>query len=348
MKTPSPAPFGSAADRGYSFLLVGDTHYDVAPATVYHADYNEPVQWLNDVQRAEFARNGEMWAERCPRMIRAAAAAIRPGTSFALQIGDVVQGDCGNPEVHKKMLGDALAYFKREFAPLPVLTVTGNHDIRGTGAQEAFHEFYREWMTQETGTPVPGGTFAFRQGPDMFLFVDFNAPDLDVLRQAFADSRDARHVFLVSHAPAIPLDSPSRWFLLGSPKQDDLRREFYDLLLRHGAIVLAGHTHTLAHLRCENDRGRVDELVVNSVWSNETPGTPDFFETQPAHYGDVSREKGGEEKVGSLLAEYRPDLTEYAYGRGAGYTMVQVSDDGVTADFYGGDAASPSRRFQLR
>lgn len=347
MKTPLES-VGASTGRAYSFLLVGDTHYDVAPASVYHADYNEPVQWLNDVQRAEFARNGEMWAERCPRMIRAAARAIRPDTSFALQIGDVVQGDCGNPDVHKKMLADALSYFKREFSPLPMLTVTGNHDIRGTGAKQAFHEFYREWMTKETGRPVPGGTFALRHGPDVFLFVDFNEPDLDVLRQTLDDAADVRHLFLVTHAPAVPLDAPSRWFLLGGTNQDELRREFYGRLLRRHAIVLAGHTHTLAYLRCENDRGRVDELVVNSVWSDEKLGVPDFFETRPAHYGDVTRQKGEDEKFGPLLAEYKPDLKEYAYGHGAGYTMVQVSDAGVVADFYGGDSASPARRFQLR
>ena len=45
----------------YSVILLGDTHFDTEPASVYHADYNEPVAWLNRVQRAEFARNGEMW-----------------------------------------------------------------------------------------------------------------------------------------------------------------------------------------------------------------------------------------------------------------------------------------------
>ena len=48
----------SNLEKKYSIVLLGDTHFDTEPASVYHADYNEPVEWLNRVQRAEFARNG--------------------------------------------------------------------------------------------------------------------------------------------------------------------------------------------------------------------------------------------------------------------------------------------------
>ena len=55
-------------DEAYSIVILGDTHYDTEPDSVYHSHYNEPVEWLNRVQRAEFARNGEMWRERCPTL----------------------------------------------------------------------------------------------------------------------------------------------------------------------------------------------------------------------------------------------------------------------------------------
>ena len=44
----------------YSIVMLGDTHFDTEPASVYHSHYNEKVEWLNRVQRAEYARNGEM------------------------------------------------------------------------------------------------------------------------------------------------------------------------------------------------------------------------------------------------------------------------------------------------
>ena len=36
----------------YSVVILGDTHFDTEPDTVYHSNYNEPVEWLNKVQRA--------------------------------------------------------------------------------------------------------------------------------------------------------------------------------------------------------------------------------------------------------------------------------------------------------
>ncbi len=121
------------ADSCYSVVILGDTHYDTEPATVYHSDYNEPVEWLNRVQRAEFARNGEMWRERCPRLVKRAVALVDKDTKFVYQSGDLIQGDCGNPAVHQKMLADVIDYFKGEFGGLPFVTVEGSKYAAGTG-----------------------------------------------------------------------------------------------------------------------------------------------------------------------------------------------------------------------
>ena len=43
----------------YNIIILGDTHFDTEPADVYHSHYNEPTEWLNRIQRAEFARNGD-------------------------------------------------------------------------------------------------------------------------------------------------------------------------------------------------------------------------------------------------------------------------------------------------
>ena len=46
----------------YSVVLLGDTHYDTHPASVYHSHYDNDrkSEWLWRVQRAEFMRNGDM------------------------------------------------------------------------------------------------------------------------------------------------------------------------------------------------------------------------------------------------------------------------------------------------
>ena len=53
-----------------------------------------------------------MWASRMPSLIRAFAACRRPDTAFVMQAGDLVQGDCGNPAVLRRMLDDAFKMIK--------------------------------------------------------------------------------------------------------------------------------------------------------------------------------------------------------------------------------------------
>lgn len=131
----------SRKDKNYSIVILGDTHFDTEPADVYHSHYNEKVEWLNRVQRAEFARNGEMWRERCPRLLKRCACLADENTQIALQVGDLIQGDCGNGDVHRKMLDDVMNAFKKEFGGLPFVTVEGNHDVRGTDAKKVYHEY---------------------------------------------------------------------------------------------------------------------------------------------------------------------------------------------------------------
>ena len=162
----------------YNIIILGDTHFDTEPADVYHSHYNEPTEWLNRVQRAEFARNGEMWRDRCPRLVKRAACLIDGDTRQILQMGDLIQGDCGSGEVHRKMLDDVMNSFKASFGgSLPLVTVVGNHDIRGTDAEKVYHEYMPQRMSEELGQPVTKTTFAYWIGPDAFIVIDFNHPD---------------------------------------------------------------------------------------------------------------------------------------------------------------------------
>ncbi len=122
-------------DAAYRIILLGDTHFDAEP-DVYHKAYIEQNQ--GKPINPEFARNAEMWKERCPMMMKAAAKQVTPNTAFVIQLGDLVQGYCGNPDVHSKMLMDAMDIMKSYFPSVPFLSVTGNHDTRGTKALEAY------------------------------------------------------------------------------------------------------------------------------------------------------------------------------------------------------------------
>jgi len=238
--------FGEAPGGArYSVAVLGDTHYDAEPESVYHSHYDESNKWAK-IQHAEFRRNGEMWRERCRRLVEASATvASRLDTRFILQMGDLVQGDCDDVPTHVKMLEDAIGVMREPFArrnaARPFLTVIGNHDFRGKGARDAYLDFSRRFMGAEmlrlTGEECAAEypVFSFRLGGDLWVFCDFERSDLQPVIDA-VEGATARHVFLVTHGPFTAADSNSfRWRLGGSRKCDALRPRLYEALSRrHG------------------------------------------------------------------------------------------------------------------
>ncbi|MGE5607925.1 MAG: metallophosphoesterase family protein [Bacillota bacterium] len=331
----------------YSIVVLGDTHYDKAPASIYHSHYLEENARLNKVQRAEFARNGAMWAERCPRLIEAAAKQVQTNTVFAMQMGDLVQGDCGDPEVHKRMLDDTLDYFKKVFGGTPFLTVTGNHDIRGTGAAKAYYDRMPVRLSKEMGFEIPSVNFSFVQGPDLFVLVDFNAPDAAGIRKALEENASARYKFIITHGSVIPSDNSSvRWFLFG--RDDKLRREMRELFLKNDVIVFAGHSHLLEFQECVTDSGRITQVVVNSVWSKDDLAIPKVLADRPADYGERQKAELENGNGAKLLEEYKPAMTRYYLAQSAGFCRLDVSPSGVVVQYFGGDASTPTLTFKLR
>ena len=344
----------------YSVALLGDTHFDSTDTKKYHAEYlTDTSKARYELHLKEHVRNANMWADRMPRLLKASGACVRSDTAFALQMGDLVQGDCANPIIHKQMLADMISLAKSIYGELPFATVVGNHDIRGTGALAAYDEMMPRVMAAELKRPVPGTTFAFRQGPDAYIVVDFNAPrpDVALLKRLLAESADARYVFVVSHGPAIP-NCAGRWFLLGRPKYDAARREVRSLMAARNAIVLAGHTHCLEYYDCVFSEGRITQFVANSVWGSAESAKMVVHGEGAAAYGRrattikkrYGREIAEKERAGlvRLADEYRPFVKDYLFANAAGHYRLEVSDSRVAVQFFGGDATSPDRTFVLR
>lgn len=342
---PPPPPAGSGSS--YQLILLGDTHFD-APYEVYHSAYNEPDEKLNRIQRAEFARNEAIWRERGPRMLKAAAGQITDRTRAVVQVGDLVQGDCGSPETHERMMLDTLSAFKASFHALPFLTVPGNHDVRGPGAAEACRRILLPYLSRELNRKITSTTFHFMLEDDLYVFIDFNEPDCDAIRKAFAEHPDARYKFVVTHGPVLPADSKVHsWFLFGSDA-DNVRRYFRELFLRNDVIVLTGHVHALELLECATDSGRITQLMANSVWSAEPLAQYIQEAGSAAEYGRNQKEVFRNSDGIRLLAEYQPAVTRYWHARGAGYFRLDIAPDGVVAHYFGGDSATPSRTIRLR
>lgn len=352
--------FASAKDatKGsgkYSVVILGDTHFDTEPDTVYHSNYNEPTEWLNRVQRAEFARNGEMWRERCPRLLDRCASLVDKNTKMAFQMGDLIQGDCGKGEVHQKMLNDVMDNFKQKFSGLPFVTVVGNHDIRGVDAEKVYHEYMPKRMSQELGKDIKKTTFYFTIGPDAFLVLDFNKPDDAEIEKMLLETKDARHTFIISHGPVFPIDGTScRWFFHGGKNDTEARQHFRKEFAKRNAIVLCGHSHCTALTEWEGDGGIITQMEMNSVWSSDERGIHDVMTDDPANYG-IARMSMKTNADGSpvtdesaLFEEYRPGLKRYNRSVTAGSFKLNVGPKHVDLDFYAGDSAEKTCTFKLR
>lgn len=344
------------AKSSYSIVILGDTHFDTEPDSVYHSFYDQKIEWLNRVQRAEFARNGEMWRERCPKLLKRASRLIDKNTKMVLQMGDLIQGDCGKGEIHQKMLSDVMDNFKRELGGLPFVTVVGNHDIRGVDAEKTYHDYMPARMSQELGKDIKKTTFSFYVGDDVYIVLDFNQPDDEEIERLLRDSEGARHTFVMSHGPLFPYDGGNcRWFFHGGESEADTiaRRHFRQLFAQRHAICLCGHTHNTEFADWWGDGGRITQMTMNSVWSNEDLKQYHINAEGADQYG-ILRMKGKMDNGSdvkdetALFDEYRNGLRQYTHSPAAGSYKLQVSKKSITIDFYAGDSEELTHQFKIR
>ena len=347
--------------RAYSISILGDTHFDTRPSSVYHDGWKprHRQDWL-DRQR-EFARNSEMWAGRLPRLVAAAAKTRRSDTAFLFQMGDLIQGDCANYETHLRYFKDAQTACSKGFGDLPFLTVCGNHDLRG-GGDKAFDGYILPLASKALGFPVDRATFSFRHGPDAYLFIDFMRPDVARINSMLDETQGARYTFLVIHSPIAASDTwGPYWFLLGKPADTDARRALFRRLIARNAIILCGHLHVTQIRRWRRDGGELVEFCANSVWRPEED-VPVTLASRPEQFGEYVRahptpmdedhdgchQKRTQAELEDLLEEYRPGLVEYRKYQAAGHYLLRVSDCGVEVDFYACDSLAPTMTFKLR
>ena len=174
--TPLAAGSRKPSDKTYSVVLLGDTHYDTAPDCVYHSGYSDPNPSREAAHRKEFVRNAEMWAERCPSLVRRASRLVREDTRLCLQMGDLIQGDTGSETDHLRFLRDAYCYLKASLGCLPLVTVAGNHDLRAADdsfAVRAYSKFIKERLSPEIGKEIEKTCFSFMVGKDAYIVIDF-------------------------------------------------------------------------------------------------------------------------------------------------------------------------------
>lgn len=332
-------------DGSYSVVILGDTHYDTAPDTYYHTGYSDPNPKREANHRKEFARNAEMWSDRCPRLVKRAACLVDDNTKLVYQTGDLIQGDTAGAEAQAKMLADAFDYLKEAMGAVPLVTVVGNHDVRGKKDSEAragYLQYMPEKLSGELDTQISGVDFAFRIGPDAFIAIDFNKPDDETVKRLLKETEGARYTFILCHAPLFPYDGNKygNWYYHGKDKDHTARDIMRGLFARRNVVVLCGHTHSTEFLDWYGDGGRITQMTMNSVWKDEGTGIYTVMAEGLEGYGSLS---GSE-----LFDEFRPGVKGYSFSKAAGSYKMNVSDEGITVDFYAGDSTRPSAHFILR
>lgn len=345
-RAPMPPPVERAAGD-YSVIVLGDTHFDGLVHATYHSHNPDPPSY----QIEEWDRNAGMWAARCPSLLQAAAARMTSDTAFAIQLGDLVQGDCNDDATHEQMATDAFATIKNALGrSLPLCLVTGNHDIRRSnddsqGAADNYCAWQCARMTEELGKAVDQTTFYFTHGPDLYISVNFNSPVMSVIEEALAAHADARYKFLMTHGPVLPSDTSNfTWHLWGGTNSAPNRLMLRKMLLENDVIVLAGHLHTTELTEVMTDEGRITQVIASSVWSPENRARSKPALSGPADYGARQETAPGQDR----FAEYRPAVTRYLRSSLAGYMRMEVGARGVTMRVYGGASASPAHVWRLR
>ena len=341
-----------AADDTYQIVMLGDLHYD-------NVECREPemLKNLQDWQKSELNRNLQSWREggESLKMLEIAGkVAAELNAPFVIQNGDFCQGDAGSEAMATKLILSCMETCKK-YIHVPFIATKGNHDPRGKGANAAVNKTLPAFWSKELNIdpPLTTTTFAHRQGPDVFIFLDdislgaakkvkegevekVTYPNLENLEKLLKANADARYTFIVCHLPIIPT-SADRWIPFGGPKTDAQRMCLLDMLCEHNAIILCGHIHANHFMEFENEKGKVAQITCISLFPS-----PNAAKMGKPNHGCVEKymmRKNVRDAIlkdpgwVSFLSPYMAGLKRFITLGGAGYCIVWISPDGVTTDY---------------
>ena len=333
------------------FLLLGDLHYDTPalrpdePENAYH----------------------EMWRERAPRLLDAAAAAARrEGASFALQLGDLANAPFGDRATQERALVEAYEAVAAHF-DIPVLPVIGNHESYGAYAYPAWRATMNPRLDSLLGAPGHDVSWTREEDGALFVALDSNvdcAPEerLAFVRSAFAAHPDASPVFVLGHAPLLP--SPTGQEGYARPFQFDPFGELLRLLQSRGAIYLCADLHTLCCERLADRFGSFSQFCVFSVCTEPKlafrdgvayPATDaeragalrDPDPLRPVPPGTGWRSHTDEPLSGFSWLWHRRAVWSHWAGDGGGFAIVRADGGRVEADWYPWPGDRVARTFVL-
>src|SRR5689334_1043298 len=143
-----------------SFPLLGDLHFD----RLEHHDH----EWLarehpGDVSQVQ--NYSRITREMTPRlfsrvtqMLNEFQAEKRP-VPFVLQLGDLLEGLCGNNELAARQAREGIDFVRDANFSAPLVMTKGNHDVTGPGATEAYRQILLPYLSEANRAEIKEAAF---------------------------------------------------------------------------------------------------------------------------------------------------------------------------------------------
>ncbi|MDZ4853050.1 MAG: metallophosphoesterase [Pirellulaceae bacterium] len=350
-------PVRDASEKAepFSFALLGDLHYD----KLEHHDYG----WLekNHVGDLTQIKNySRITSEIMPSLFDSVRKSVADSRSdFVLQVGDFVQGLCGNEKLAIVQNNEALAFIESKSLGVPFLFTKGNHDVTGDGATDAFMEVFLPYLSKQSTSFQGGGeqlkraSYAVQHRDALFCFYDaYDRESLEWLEATLA-KRTSRHCFVVIHPPVVPYGARATWHIYANERDKATREKLLDLLGSQNAFVLGGHIHRFNTIcRETTNGGRFVQFAISSVVNSASIKPATELEGLNEYNGDQIRVEpnfspdttDARRKVYEAEAPY---VKAFAYADLPGHAVVQVDDASVVVTMYAGISRNVYRTIDL-
>lgn len=324
----------AATSEEFGFPILGDLHYD----KLEHHDF----EWLrathvgDERQVQNYSRVTREVSPKLLETVKVRAGKANAPISFALQLGDLVEGLCGTERLAEQQMREALAWFDGAALGAPLAMCKGNHDVTGPGAVPVYERLLVPHL-QRALNGVEGARFTQQKGSTLVVFYDaYDKASLDWFCKLMEERRPAQLIFVI-HPPVVPYNARASWHVFSKPSEAGQRRRLLETLGKHRAFVLCGHLHKYSCLVRRTESGRFLQLAISSVATDpdakpkdERSGveaySPDLVELEPNHSPETEAERR------ALLAAEKPHILHYDYADTWGHGLMRIGSSGITAE----------------
>jgi len=341
--------FHSNAQKS-SFLILGDLHYDLL--------VDHDMNWLStkpddlrQVTKEYTIYTRKNWSDFMG-ILRQKVQTVEPPVKAVIQLGDLSEGLAGSDEKAGQMAADVMKAVEAVNMPVPWIITKGNHDITGTGAFEAFQEFYVPMIRKQTNNPeIKNASYSYISGNVQVTCLDpwdKNTDMVAFLEKELSASK-AKFKFVAIHEPVIPVTERGWHTLRQNPEQ---REKLLEVIARNKAIVLCGHLHRYSVVRRNTPFGPIVQVMINSVVKDRkyqepprviTKYDPSLAENMPNWQPETLEARK------AILAEEAKYVTFYKQTNLPGYAIIKVDNEkeSVQLEYYAAFGKVPYDKIDL-